>query len=232
MANEKTDLYSSIKVLLSLFIMLEQDFDALVYYQDHIEEASLDRSKINLPEKHETIDYAIIESLWFQIIIKSCSFLDEWDKFLGVQNEPDHIPRLRLIKKVVSPARKAIGSWKDLKKFRNEITAHNFRDKEHTVTIENISEYDCPQTTADMFYLIGFLARMVSVLTHCFPEYLTKVKALAHAGHFGSGHQIDHKLEFLKDKLKDVDELISENTFEIARFDIFNSIDRQMNEKK
>ena len=115
MNSENTDLKSSINVLLVLFIMIEQNLEALIYYEDNIQEASIDRSVTSFAEKHEVIDFAITESLWFRIITLSCSFLDEWDRILAVKYEIEYRRKLLLIKKVLKPARRAISYWKDLK---------------------------------------------------------------------------------------------------------------------
>lgn len=225
------DLKSSIKVLLSLFVMLEQDYEALLYYSDNIEEDSIDRTIVDLPSKHKTIDFAIIESLWFQIIIKSCSFLDEWDRFLGVKNEPEHNHRVKLIKKIVSPARKAINTWKDLKRFRNEVVAHNFRGKDYIVTIEKMGEYNCPRSIPEMYFLISFISRMVRVLASAYQKETNDIVNLSHSNIVSSANDNNEQLKFLNDKLIEVDEKISNEIFSIARHDIMMSIVKMNTDK-
>lgn len=219
-----TNLQSSIKVLLTLFVMLEQDYKALVYYSDNVEEDSPNRLKTNLPEKENIIDFAITEALWFQIIIKSCSFLDEWDKFLGVKNEQEHINRLILIKRTVAPARKAINSWKELRKFRNEITAHNFRGKDHRVTIDEISQYKCPQSIDEIYFLICFIQRMIAVLTHVFPNETQNIVNVTHANTLNISPISESRLRELRQYLLDIDEKLSESVFDIFRHDLLETL--------
>lgn len=231
----KTSLKSSIKVLLTLHVMLDQDYQALVYYSENIEEDSLDRTKNNIPLKDEIIDSTIIDSLWFQIIIKSCSFIDEWDRFLGVKNESEHIERLRLIKSVASPARKAINFWKELKKFRNEITAHNFRDKQNVVKIDDIGNYDCPQNLRELSFLIAFISRMINILCKNFeeeiPEIIYSFSEVVNStvNSKEANLKSNKKLEELKILLTQVDENISERIWNIPRYDLRNRSFKDIN---
>lgn len=79
------------------------------------------------------------------------------------------------IKKIVAPARREIMKWKDLKDFRNEVIAHNLRKSNKSFSLDNITEYNCPHSTYEMFYLVEFLQRMVSVLTTNFPSELQNI---------------------------------------------------------
>ena len=231
----KTSLKSSIKVLLTLHVMLDQDYQALVYYSENLEEDYIDKTKYNIPLKDEIIDSTIIDSLWFQIIIKSCSFIDEWDRFLGVKNESEYIEKLRIIKSVASPARKAIGFWKELKKFRNEITAHNFRDKEHVVKIDDIGKYDCPQNLRELFFLIAFISRLINILCKNFQEEIPEIihsfseVVKSTNNNEDSNLKSDEKFEKLKNLLIKVDEDISERIWNIPRYDIRNEINKGLN---
>lgn len=123
-----------------------------------------------LPPCEEYIDFAVIESLWFQIILHSCSFLDEWDNILGVNTEKHYSKKILKVKRVTAPASKAIKKWKDLKKFRNEVVAHSFRDKEGSVTIYTMSHYNCPQNEEELYYLVCFLNAMIMKLLDTFSD--------------------------------------------------------------
>lgn len=104
----------SIRILLNLYVTIEQNYQAFVFYEEYLSEESLKSESI--PSRKEySIDEAIIESLWFQIILKACSFLEEWDDFLAVRTNQEDRNKLILIKKVVSPARKQIINGKTLK---------------------------------------------------------------------------------------------------------------------
>ena len=81
----------------------------------------LDKGDAN--EKH----YAT--SLTYYLILESVSFLEEFNKHLYHIVEPHHKEQIKKLKKVTSPIITQIHKWGDLKKFRNEIIAHPWRDK-------------------------------------------------------------------------------------------------------
>lgn len=203
--------------------MIDQDYQALIYYSENLEEDSLDRNNNTIPLKDDIIDSTINDSLWFQIIIKSCSFIDEWDRFLGVKNESEYIEKLKLIKSVASPARRAINFWKDLKKFRNEITAHNFRDNKGVVKIDNIGDYNCPQNLRELSFLICFIERMIKILCANFPEEIPEIinsfsEVIKSSTNISQENILasDNKFVNLKNLLNNVDEKISKKFSELS----------------
>lgn len=226
--NKLNELEKSLSILLSLYVMIEQNFDALTYYQDHFSEDSYLRKSMNIPDKKEfMIDEAITESLWFQIILKSCSFIEEWDKFLGTLTETDYKEKIHLIKKIVKPAKKAIEQWSDLKHFRNEIIAHNFRSKKREFKLYSIDSYDCPKTDGELYYLVAFLNRMIRVLSSNLPIETIKVTnsfgelIMSKRASSAPDSDISRNL-FLKNTLSKVDSYIAEEIFALPRYDIVN----------
>lgn len=182
--------------------MVQQEYEALIYYSDNISEDELNRNLIPLAPKDTVLDTTIIDSLRFSIVLKACSFIDEWDKFLGVRNEPEIIERLRIIKRAVVKARRAINYWKDLKGFRNEIVAHNFRGKDNKVRIDTLGEYDCPQTIAELYFLTAFMNRMINVLASCFQEHVIEIVA--------DFRNIKHSKPIKTDNIKKLERLLKE----------------------
>lgn len=213
---QNTDLKSSLKVLVILYVMIKQDFDALLYYEDNISEDIIDRNVVLIAPKDKILDTTIVDSLRFSIVLKACSFLEEWDQFLGVRNEPEIIERLMIVKKTVVKARRAINYWKDLKGFRNEIIAHNFRGKDNEVRIDMLGKYDCPQTITELYFLIAFLNRMINVLAGCFKEIVVEITSDFEKTEFNMGSMTDKKSEELANKLIDIDESISNEVFNIG----------------
>ncbi|BFP43236.1 hypothetical protein FGF1_40810 [Flavobacteriaceae bacterium GF1] len=218
--------------------MVNQDYEALEYYSDNLHESILDRSKVSIADKDEIIDSTIIDSLWFQIILKSCSFLDEWDKFLGVKNEPEYKERLLLIKKIVAPAKKAVNIWSDMRRFRNQIIAHNFRDKNFSVTLDNMGDYDCPNTRGEIYFLISFLNRMINVLQANFSSEIPDIVNDSYSNVMrqkenSENHQLEKtkRLKILEQKLQEVDNSIANNIWAIPRNDIRQSVYKALNKK-
>lgn len=218
---KNTNLESSIKVLFTLFVMIEQDFESLEYYLLNIEKKSINEVKATSKEEKFVIDTTIIDALRFQIILRSCSFLDEWDRFLGNKNEKEYKDRLRLIKKTVKPARSAIKKWwKDLKKVRNEFIAHNFRDRAHNVTIDRLASYDFPDTPEELYFLICYISRMIEVLNKAFPINPDIFKDINNTKKEFSKRNHQNKYNELNETLIEVDSEISKRVIDIYRYDL------------
>jgi hypothetical protein len=218
-------LYSSIKVLITLQVMMNQDFEALIYYLKNISNDVIRNTHNGISKKEDYLDTTVIDALRFSIVLKACSFIDEWDSFLGVRNELEQKNRIELIKKSVSKARRALNQWKDLRSFRNEIIAHNFRNKNNEITIDMMGEYNCPQTISELYFLIAIIERMNSVLSACYKDIVNGIvsdfacileKRQFYSNHFDFGD--------IQSKLLEIDEEISENVFTIIRYDFVSNI--------
>lgn len=198
----------SIRILLSLYIMIEQHYDAMTFYEKYLSEENFDNNEVP-PREEDSIDESIIESLWFQIILKTSSFLDEWDNFLAVNTDSNDKEKLLLIKKIVAPARKEILKWKDLKAFRNEIVAHNMRNSKNEFILDNMHKYNCPKTQHELFYLVKFLERMIKILSHHFPSHVKNALIKTQLAMDSEKKYNLRDINSLKTALKDVDKNIS-----------------------
>lgn len=224
---QNTDLKSSLKVLVTLYIMIKQDFDALLYYEDNISEDIIDRNVVLIAPKDITLDSTIVDSLRFSIVLKACSFLEEWDDFLGVRNEPNQIDNLRKIKKTVASARRAVNYWKDLKTFRNEIIAHNFRSgKSKEVKIDMLQLYDCPQTIPELYFLMSFLNRMIEVLFIFFKEKVNEIVVEFNREKIKVNKTLDEKIVELQTVLDEIDDDISKS---LSQYSMDNIIEEFLN---
>lgn len=216
----------SIRILLSLYVTLLQNFQALIYYEKYLSEESENLNKIDLPSRNEDcIDEAIYESLWFQIILKACSFLEEWDGFLAVKTNEEDQNKLLLIKKAVAPARKEINKWKDLKKFRNEIIAHNLRNNQKQFSLDDLEKYDCPNTNYELYYLVAFLERMAMVVSKNYPNETHNIISLAENAVAHSKRSSEGKIpeKELKKAYNQMNKNIDNNIWSIVRFDIIKA---------
>ncbi len=218
----------SIRILLSLFVTIKQNYDALGFYESYLSEEVLNHPQV--PSRKEyNVDEAIIESLWFQIILKSCSFLEEWDSFLAVKTNKVDQQRVLLIKKVVAPARKEIGKWKDLKKFRNEVIAHNLRNSNKSFSLDDMHTYNCPNTTEELYYLVSYLERMITVLTTNFGSKTVEVTALAFQALSKERKYLHARTsKELKKGLSQVDELISKNIWSVPMHTMITDLSDQI----
>lgn len=200
----------SIRILISIYVTIEQNFDALNFFNTFLSEKTLESITIPSRQEHQ-IDEAIIESLWFQIILKACGFLDEWDTFLGIKTNKEDYDKLMRIKKNVAPARKEIMKWKDLKNFRNEIVAHNLRNSKKDFSMDDIDSYNCPRSINELYYLVMFLKRMVDVLKINFHQEIQNIVVKANFAVEKSKTNNKRIFRDLEKALSEVDEIIHNN---------------------
>ena len=164
-------LEESIGILMSLYSSLDQKIQSLIYYEDYLTDDSTIFQKSNIPSKEqEPIDTTIVDALRFQFLIEVCSFLDEWDNFTGVKTNSEFESKIKNIKQVVKSARKGIKYFSDIKKFRNEVLAHNYRDSKKEFSLNKIAYYNIPNSISEMALVLYSLKRMLDILIANFPE--------------------------------------------------------------
>src|SRR5688572_5426697 len=76
--------------------------------------------------KHDTIHYF---TLYQNVLLDVNSFLDEYENYFLSTSEEEFRERILAAKKIAKPAVDQIKSWKDLGNVRNEMIAHNWREK-------------------------------------------------------------------------------------------------------
>jgi len=153
------DLEISIFTLWSIFILIDQHFKALGKYRLLLE-SEYDYDEF---EDGMYID-SIREALYYQILLKTCSFIEEWDEIFGIKTEQEYKKTIIEIKKIVKPARKLLNTFKDLKQFRNQAIAHNHRDEKGNNIYFSRKSFHTPQNLADLALLIYGIEKMVKVL--------------------------------------------------------------------
>lgn len=115
-------------------------------------QALLDEYRICLikeKKEEETVLYSIITS---QIIITSCSFLEEWERLGKYAKDDGRIINLR---KITKPALDRIYVWKDMRKVRNSVLAHGLRFKSRSALHDLPQKLDCPSSFFDYQLLMG-----------------------------------------------------------------------------
>jgi len=153
------DLEISIFTLWSLFVLIDQHFKAIAKYRRLIEK------EYDFDEDEDGIYFDTIrEALYYQILLKTCSFIEEWDEVLGVKTEIEYKQIVAEIKKVVKPARKLLNTFKDLRKFRNQAIAHNHRDEKGNNIYFSRKLFHTPQNLGDLALLIYGIEKMAKIL--------------------------------------------------------------------
>jgi len=154
----------SIFTLLSLYVLIIQAFESLTENEDIID--------LKFDYAHHSfknlMNDTIHESLVYQILLKACAFLDEWNTVFGIDTETNDKELILKIKKIVKPASRCISDWKDLRNFRNQAIAHNHRDRNGKNIYINRVEYNYPQNVREIYLLVYCLKQMINVLRFFF----------------------------------------------------------------
>jgi len=153
MKNDLTKIQDSILILCTLQALLDEYLNCLTKEK----------------EKPESVIFSIISN---QIIITSCSYMDEWEE-LGKLIIEDSSQRILTLRKIVKPAISRINEWTDMRQFRNNIIAHNHRIKKenNSLAIFNISrKLNCPYSFYDYKLLIGCVFITKNVLLRLFQK--------------------------------------------------------------
>lgn len=115
---------------------------------------------------------SIVGSLLNYSLLKSASFLEEFNTIFTPSNYPDYRDRIILFKKIVKPVTKRIDQWKDIRNYRNQILAHNFNINNSSFFSEDYENilYNVPHTDAEIKLLSELLVIITNNLVFVFPE--------------------------------------------------------------
>jgi hypothetical protein len=226
-------LEQSFGILMSLFISIKQNFNSIIYYEDHLSNDSEYFKNSKIPKKSSSqVDTTIIDALRFQYILQICSFLDEWDKFTGIKTNSEFDEKIRVIKRVVKPAKQAINKFPDLRRFRNEIIAHNYRDKNNEFTFNRINTYHIPNNNGEMYLILYSIKRILDVLYSNFKEESANVYQLLQEEFKGKTSVYEAlEEEEIKKIIEELDQEIDSRIWDIPRFDIITAISQATNNK-
>jgi hypothetical protein len=135
-------------------------------------QALLDEYRICLTKEKDKSDSVIFSIITSQIIITTCSYLDEWE-VLGNLIKEGESHRILTLRKIVKPAISRINKWTDMRQFRNNIIAHNHRIKKenNSFAILNIPrKLNCPNSFYDYILLMGCIFITKNVLLRMFQK--------------------------------------------------------------
>jgi len=116
-----------------------------------------DPKKIN----HLGPDMAVLNSLMEMIILDACSFMDEYNKYLGVITEESYKQKIVNIKTICKPLVTQINKWSDLRLIRNSLIAHN-RKKDKALILSTQMDYKAPRGP----YEVELLNNIIQVISH------------------------------------------------------------------
>jgi hypothetical protein len=194
----------SIFTLLSLFILIQQALQS-IYGNEEILNSEFDSANNSF---HNLITDTIHEALDYQILLKTCAFLDERNKIFGISTEIKDIDKIVTTKRIAKPAIKEISGWSQLREFRNEAIAHNHRDKSGKNIYLNSKGYHFPDTDSEIYLMIYCLKKAMDVVSFFFkPEMIKVTKELQLRKKPPKQKRISPHA--IKQKIKQIDNLIN-----------------------
>ena len=180
MNNKLTDVQESIMILCTL-------------------QALLDEYRKCLFKEKKNTDSVIYSIIVNQIVLTSCSYLDEWEVLGKLSSKNSKVKELR---KLAKPAINRINEWSDMKYVRNSVIAHNHRiqkDKYSPVMFTEKRELRCPNTFHDYRLLMGCIYLTKNVLIRLFTaEYNEMVPQLKNLDGFRARFEIKTERSYEK----------------------------------
>jgi hypothetical protein len=162
----------SVFTLLSLFVLIQQAFES-IYGKEEILNSEFNPENNSF---HNLMTDTIHEALNYQILLKACAFLDEWNETFGIKTETKDFEKIIAVKKIARPAIKQISSWKQLKDFRNEVIAHNHRENKSGRNIYVISKgYHSPDTDSEIYLMVFCIKKAMDVVSVFYKSEMANV---------------------------------------------------------
>jgi hypothetical protein len=130
--------------------------------------------------------FAPLRSDWFvnhiirnQILLIACSALDEFNKCFTAQACPEFADRINQLRRQIRPVTRRIDQWKDLRKYRNQMIAHNLRIEGHAIIDRegNSLSYSIPYLHGEYVLLVNLLALLINQIAKAFPELAEQMRS-------------------------------------------------------
>ena len=166
-----TDNFKRMKLYESLYIFLR-------YKQDinYLMEFIIDFGYHKKAQNEFTLkDQAHYVTLYHTILMNTCSFLDEYNKHFQAKSEPEFHERILSVKKIAKPAYKKMKEWKDLREYRNNMIAHNFRINEDVFSFKMSGQYKVPRTYLDLVLFRKYLMMIFGIIEAEFSDHMPKI---------------------------------------------------------
>lgn len=164
-----------------------------------------------LEKEHKNSSSIVYAAVSSQILINVCSFMDEWNHFLGLSDERDRIIK---VKDKARYFAKRINQWSDLTNVRNQMLVHNLRDKtggnKSILTRPFHKEINIPNKYPDYVVLVGCID-FITVIIH--REFLKEVESLSPQLKQRKTPTLKSGARTIEEALKELDEIIEKSGF-------------------
>ncbi|NQX81485.1 MAG: hypothetical protein HRT66_05770 [Flavobacteriaceae bacterium] len=144
-------------------------------YRDNNE--YLDNIKLVGYYKKYSFSNAVSGNLQNYAMIIICSFLDELNKELTPKKHPGYSDRIMHIKKSIKQIIKRINKWTNLQDYRNNVLAHNFREKNTPIFSNNREKktYKIPYSNSEHYLLSELILLITQIITKEFDDIVSKI---------------------------------------------------------
>ena len=159
------------KLYESLYIFLRYKQDINILFELIIDFGYRERKQ----DEWNLKDQAHYVTMYNAILMNSCSFLDEYNKHFLFKSEPEFKDRILAIKKIAKPAFKKVNEWTDLREYRNQMIAHNFRINDDAFSFNMLGQYNAPRTYRDIVLLRRHLMMIQGIIEAEFTSEMTNV---------------------------------------------------------
>lgn len=116
------------------------------------------------PDEWNPKDKAHYISLYNSILLNIVSYRDEYNENFFQNSEPEFRERILQVKRIAKPALKKVNTWKDLKAYRNDMIAHNFRLASGKFSFDLLGQYNAPRTYRDLALLRKHLSIVQAII--------------------------------------------------------------------
>lgn len=121
-------------------------------------------------------------SIQWNVLIITVSLFDELNKYIFKYRSEDALTqrKIELLGSIIEPAIEEIKKWNDIRKFRNNVLAHNFRidsnDFESVHLSNKLDSYNIPQSYLDLIILFKYWDTITKIAEEMFKdEYLEAI---------------------------------------------------------
>lgn len=115
------------------------------------------------------------QTMYNTILMDTCSYLDEYNKNFLHNAENEFHDRIKTIKKIARPAFKKLSEWTDLRSYRNQMVAHNFRIDGNDFSFKKLGQYKAPRTYLDIVMLRKHLMMIHGIISAEFHNELKSI---------------------------------------------------------
>jgi hypothetical protein len=166
--------YKTLFYLATQILFFNEVYETYRDNEEHLNQVKFKGHYSGLP-----LAKAISGNFQHYAIILTCSFIDEYNEEFTAAKHPEHAAQINRIKKLTKPVSKRLNQWSDLKNYRNNILAHNFRIKGKSLFSKNVDpvKFNVPHTNNEFILLTELVRTITTCIAWEFPDLFDKLSS-------------------------------------------------------